>query len=93
MALPPVTRWPAEALVGLVRGYQRWISPLSPPTCRFTPTCSQYAVEALREFGLVRGTVLATWRILRCAPWGGHGHDAPAWPPPGLRAGDPEHLG
>lgn len=79
MPLPPVTRWPAEALVGLVRVYQRVLSPLSPPSCRYTPTCSQYAVEALRRYGAVRGTLLAVWRLLRCHPWGGHGYDPPRW--------------
>jgi uncharacterized protein len=53
----------------LVRGYQRWISPALPPTCRFYPSCSAYAVEALQVHGLFRGTALAAWRLLRCAPW------------------------
>ena len=49
---------------------------LTPPgTCKFHPSCSQYAIEALREFGLVRGSVLATWRILRCNPWSHGGFD------------------
>lgn len=66
-------------LIGLVRGYQRYVSPLSPPSCRYTPTCSQYAVEALQQYGAVRGSLLAVWRILRCNPWGGHGYDPPRW--------------
>ena len=59
--------------------YQAVLSPLLGPSCRFTPTCSQYAVEALQRYGAVRGTILAGWRILRCNPWGGHGHDPPRW--------------
>lgn len=62
-------------LVGLVRLYQLGISPLFPSVCRFTPTCSQYALDALRKHGLVVGLAKTIWRILRCNPWGGHGHD------------------
>ena len=58
-----------------VRFYQKFISPLTPPSCRFTPTCSQYAVEALRKHGQVKGLWLAIRRILRCHPWGGSGYD------------------
>ena len=63
------TSWAARPLVALVRGYQRWISPALPPTCRFHPTCSAYAVEALQVHGLFKGTALTVWRLLRCAPW------------------------
>ena len=55
--------------------YQRCISPLTPPSCRFTPTCSQYALEAIRKHGPLRGTYLAVRRLLRCHPWGGYGYD------------------
>lgn len=65
----------ARLLLRAVRGYQRWISPLRPPTCRFTPTCSAYAVEAVERFGAVRGGWLATRRLLRCGPWHPGGHD------------------
>ena len=65
----------APLLVALVRGYRRFISPLKPPVCRFTPTCSQYAVEALARHGALRGGRLAVWRICRCHPWGGYGYD------------------
>lgn len=58
-----------------VRFYQKFISPLTPPSCRFTPTCSQYAVEALRKHGPVKGLWLAIRRILRCHSWGGSGYD------------------
>lgn len=58
-----------------IRFYQKFISPLKPPTCRFTPTCSQYAIEAIRKHGPFKGLLLAVWRILRCNPWGGSGYD------------------
>lgn len=64
-----------QALILLVRGYQRILSPLKPPTCRFLPTCSAYAIEALQRHGAVKGGWLATRRICRCHPWGGHGYD------------------
>lgn len=55
--------------------YQRFISPLTPPVCRFTPSCSQYAVEAIKKHGPFKGLKLAVKRILRCHPWGGSGYD------------------
>jgi putative membrane protein insertion efficiency factor len=58
-----------------IKFYQRCISPLTPPSCRFTPTCSQYAVEALRKHGIFKGMYLAIRRLLRCHPWGGSGYD------------------
>ena len=64
--------WP---LVMLVRFYQLCISPLKPACCRFTPTCSAYAIEALRKHGPIKGLLLTIWRILRCNPWGGSGYD------------------
>lgn len=65
----------SELLILPIRAYRRLISPLLPPSCRFTPTCSQYAIEALRKHGPVKGLVLTAWRILRCNPWGGSGYD------------------
>ena len=59
----------ALLIVGLIRGYQYFISPLLPPSCRFEPTCSHYAMTALRRHGVVVGLALATWRILRCNPY------------------------
>ena len=59
----------------LIRFYQVCISPLTPAACRFTPTCSQYALEAFRKHGLFKGFYLTVKRILRCHPWGGHGYD------------------
>ncbi|MBE6852140.1 MAG: membrane protein insertion efficiency factor YidD [Ruminococcus sp.] len=49
--------------------YRRFISPLKPPCCRFTPTCSAYTITAIERFGIIKGTVLALWRILRCNPF------------------------
>lgn len=62
-------------LILLIRFYQGAISPHVPPVCRFTPTCSQYAVEAIAKHGALKGTWLALRRILRCHPWGGSGYD------------------
>lgn len=59
----------------LVRFYQVAISPLKPPTCRFSPTCSTYALGALKKYGLLKGGRLALRRIMRCHPWGGSGYD------------------
>jgi uncharacterized protein len=72
---------PARILIGLVRFYQLAVSPwLGPGKCRFTPTCSEYAVGALRRYGAVRGSMLAGWRILRCNPWNrGPVVDPPRW--------------
>lgn len=55
--------------------YRAVISPITPPSCRFTPSCSVYAIEALKKHGPIKGLWLAIRRILRCHPWGGHGHD------------------
>lgn len=65
----------ARVLIGLIKVYQKTISPFTPAACRYTPTCSQYAEEALRKHGALKGSWLATRRILRCHPWGGHGYD------------------
>ena len=65
----------AKILILPIRFYQKFISPLTPPSCRFTPTCSQYAIEALRKHGPIKGTYLAIRRILRCHPLGGSGYD------------------
>ena len=62
-------------LVVLIKFYQLCISPLKPPSCRFTPTCSQYALEAVRKYGPLKGSWLALRRILRCHPCGGSGYD------------------
>lgn len=70
-----VTRWPAELLVAPIRFYQRFITPYTPATCRYYPTCSAYAVTALRTRGAVIGTALTVWRLLRCNPWSEGGID------------------
>ena len=62
-------------LIGLVRGYQVFISPLFLPSCRFQPTCSQYAIEALDRHGALKGSWLATRRICRCHPFNAGGYD------------------
>jgi len=59
----------------LIRIYQRILSPILPSSCRYTPTCSQYAIEALNKHGVFKGSWLAIKRIISCNPWGGHGHD------------------
>jgi putative membrane protein insertion efficiency factor len=59
----------------LVRLYQRLVSPVLPQTCKFHPSCSQYAAEALQRYGLFRGAILAGWRLLRCNPWNHGGVD------------------
>lgn len=64
-----------SVLVPLVRGYQLLISPLLRPRCRFYPTCSQYAIQALRTHGPFKGTWLAAQRLVRCHPWHPGGHD------------------
>ena len=58
-----------------IRFYQKCISPLTPPSCRFSPTCSEYARQALVKYGPIKGLALSIWRILRCNPWGGSGYD------------------
>ena len=62
-------------MVGCIRLYKRFLSPLLPPSCRFTPSCSRYTVEAIQKHGALRGTLLGTWRILRCNPFGKGGYD------------------
>ena len=68
-------RFLTKLLVWPIRFYQVAISPHFPAACRYTPTCSQYAIEALRKYGPLKGLWLAARRILRCHPWGGHGYD------------------
>lgn len=63
------------ALVLPILFYQKCITPFTPPSCRFTPTCSEYARQALLKYGPIKGLLLALWRILRCNPWGGSGYD------------------
>jgi putative membrane protein insertion efficiency factor len=67
---------------GAIRVYQWTLSPLIGPACRYMPSCSEYAIEALHAHGPVRGSWLAARRLCRCHPWGGHGYD-PVPPPRG----------
>jgi len=62
-------------LIAIVRGYRKFISPLLPPSCRFTPTCSEYAIQAIKKHGAWKGSWLALWRILRCNPFCKGGYD------------------
>ncbi|MBE7173678.1 MAG: membrane protein insertion efficiency factor YidD [Williamsia sp.] len=61
--------------IALIKVYQYLISPILGPKCRFTPTCSQYGIEALKKYGIIKGSWLTLKRIARCHPWGGHGYD------------------
>ena len=77
---PPVPGTPrvgvvARALAWLLMAYKVALSPYLPPACRYTPTCSQYARDAILTHGALRGCWLAFRRLMRCHPWGGHGHD------------------
>ena len=62
-------------LLAAVRAYQLLVSPLLPPACRFLPSCSEYAADAVRQHGALRGIGLALHRLARCHPWGGSGYD------------------
>lgn len=62
-------------MIGIIKFYKKCISPLFPPCCKYYPTCSSYALEAVRKFGFIRGAMLAVWRILRCNPWSMGGID------------------
>lgn len=69
---PSPLAWLALWLIGL---YRRLISPVLPPACRFSPTCSEYGYEAIARYGILAGGRLAVWRVLRCNPFGGSGYD------------------
>jgi putative membrane protein insertion efficiency factor len=64
-----------KIMILLIRMYQVLLSPILPAACRYTPTCSQYGLEAIKKHGPFKGGYLTVRRILRCNPWGGHGHD------------------
>ncbi len=78
-ALKSIGRWMVKALTGLlllpILFYQKCITPFTPASCRFTPTCSEYARQAIVKHGPIRGLWLAVRRILKCHPWGGSGSD------------------
>ncbi|KAL3787721.1 hypothetical protein HJC23_012147 [Cyclotella cryptica] len=71
----------SSSMIIAIGFYKKWISPLLPPACRFLPTCSQYGVQAIQEFGPTKGVILTAWRLARCSPLGGKGYDPPKWPP------------
>jgi uncharacterized protein len=70
-----LTRLIRALAVAPIAVYQRVVSPAIPRRCKYEPTCSRYAVEAIREYGILRGAVLAAWRLLRCNPWSYGGYD------------------
>ncbi len=76
-AATPARRTTVAGPMALLAAYKRWLSPLLPRSCRFTPTCSEYARLALLEHGLARGSALALWRLLRCQPFAAGGVDLP----------------
>jgi putative membrane protein insertion efficiency factor len=65
----------SRAAAAPIEAYRRVVSPLLPARCKYEPTCSAYAAQSIREFGILRGFVLATWRLLRCNPWSHGGFD------------------
>ena len=62
-------------LIGAIDGYRKWVSPILPPSCRYYPTCSEYAKISLEKHGVLKGSALAIWRILRCNPFSSSGYD------------------
>ncbi len=68
-------RWAREVVVAPIVIWSRFVSPALPPRCKYEPSCSRYAIEAVREFGIIKGLVLAGWRLLRCNPWSHGGFD------------------
>lgn len=68
---------PGAALIAMARFYQRAISPMFGPKCRFTPTCSEYFIQSVRKYGAIRGTVRGTWRLMKCHPFHPGGYDPP----------------
>ena len=78
-----------EVLIAPIRFYRRFLSPLKPPMCRFEPTCSAYAIEAIRVHGVLRGLFLGSWRILRCQPFSKGGFDPVPAPRSHSHGGEP----
>jgi putative membrane protein insertion efficiency factor len=58
-----------------IRGYQRWISPVLPPSCKYHPSCSEYGYQAIAKYGIIRGGAMTVWRVLRCNPFSKGGYD------------------
>ncbi|MDO4743998.1 MAG: membrane protein insertion efficiency factor YidD [Clostridia bacterium] len=67
----------SKILIGAIKFYRRFISPLTPPSCRFYPTCSEYAILAIQKYGPITGTLKSLWRIIRCNPFSKGGVDFP----------------
>ena len=88
MKPPDCVRIASVTMQAVLRAYQLLISPLRPPSCRYLPTCSDYAIEALARHGPLWGSVLALRRLARCHPWGGNGYD----PVPMRQSKPAEHL-
>ena len=65
----------ARIMIAIARGWQLGPSRILPPSCRYAPSCSAYAIGAISKYGAIKGGWIATKRLLRCHPWGGHGHD------------------
>lgn len=74
-------------MLSAIQWYRNTLSPLMPANCRFLPSCSNYAIDAIKKFGPWKGGVLTAWRLVRCNPIGGAGYDSPTWPPPSYFAG------
>lgn len=72
---PGPAKWTRALFLAPIGVYQRLISPALPRRCKYEPTCSRYAVQAVEEYGILRGLVLAIWRLLRCNPWSDGGYD------------------
>ena len=70
-----------KCALGMIDFYRNELSPFMPKSCRYVPSCSNYAFEAYSKYGVGKGFVLTAWRILRCNPLGGSGYDPPRWPP------------
>ena len=70
-----IVRLPRDGVLVIIRGYQRYLSPVLPPACRFSPTCSEYGYEAIAKYGIIKGGRLAVWRVLRCHPFSRGGYD------------------
>jgi putative membrane protein insertion efficiency factor len=71
--------FPRLVLLALLRGYKWALSPILPPACRYVPTCSEYAAEAVERYGAIRGSAMAIWRLLRCHPFVRGGYDPVPW--------------
>ncbi|MCX7954246.1 MAG: membrane protein insertion efficiency factor YidD [Bacteroidales bacterium] len=70
-----INKFIANCFIYIIKFYRIFLSPLMPNSCRFTPTCSQYSIEAIKKYGVMKGLYLSIKRIIRCNPWGGSGYD------------------